>query len=141
MLLKVDTSNSIPVYSQIVNQIKHAIASGVLRSGEFLPSLRDTARDLRINPHTVAKAYRELEILGLVRTDHGRGTCVTAEGLQLTKERRHEQLRRLSEQLIVEGYHLGATPEEIIEAVGEGLTELLPEFESRDTARKEENHE
>ena len=94
MLLKVDTSNSIPVYSQIVNQIKHAIASGILRSGEFLPSLRDTARDLRINPHTVAKAYRELEILGLVRTDHGRGTCVTADGVQLSKERRHEQLRR-----------------------------------------------
>ena len=141
MLLKVDTSSSIPVYSQIVNQIKHAIASGILRSGEFLPSLRDTARDLRINPHTVAKAYRELEILGLVRTDHGRGTCVTADGVQLSKERRHEQLRRLAEQLIVEGYHLGATPEEIIEAVGAGLTELLPEFEVRDVARRDKDNE
>ena len=141
MLFRVDTNNPIPVYSQIVMQVKHAIASGVLRQGEFLPSLRDTAKELRINPHTVAKAYRELEMMGLVQTDHGRGTYVRDSGEALPETQRREELDRLSEQLIVEGYHIGASPEEIIDALQRKLIEMLPEFESRDAGKTEEENE
>jgi len=141
MLLRVDTTSATPVYSQIISQTKHAIASGVLREGDFLPSLRDTAKELRVNPHTVAKAYRELEVLGLVRTDQGRGTYVTGSGVERTDAYIREELERLCEQLVVEGYHLGASPEQIIEIVGQKLTALLGEFESRDAGKVEDANE
>ena len=140
MLLKVDLNSSVPVYAQIITQIKHAIASGILRTGEFLPSLRDTARELRVNPHTVAKAYRELEVMGLVRTDQGRGSYVS-DGARLSEDYRREQLGRLAEQFVVEGYHLGATPEEILETVGEKLTGILHEFDIRGKIGTEESND
>jgi len=139
MILRIDLNSSVPVYAQIVAQVKRAIASGVVRPGEFLPSLRDSASSLRINPLTVAKAYRELEVMGLVRTDHGRGTYVVHEAAQVSREQRREELRRPAEQLVVEGYHLGASAEEIREAVEERISEMHPEFESRDARMEEKN--
>jgi GntR family transcriptional regulator len=65
-----------PVYLQIVEQFQRRIASGVLRGGEALPSVRGLARQLSINPNTVVRAYRELEGLGLVESRHGEGTFV-----------------------------------------------------------------
>ena len=137
MILRVDISSSVPVYAQIIAQVKRAIASGVMRPGEFLPSLRDAAGTLRINPLTVAKAYRELEVMGLVRTDHGKGTYVIHEAARISREQRRDELLRLADQLVIEGYHLGANAEEIKGAVDERLTEMRPEFETRD-ARMEE---
>lgn len=139
MILKVDTDNSVPVYAQIISQVRHAIASGVIRPGEFLPSLREVAVQLRINPHTVAKAYRELEIQGLVRTDHGRGSYVTGDGVSLTRASRGVELHRLAEQIVVEGYHLGADPSEILGAVKERLAEMATEFEARDIKMEDGN--
>jgi len=138
MLLRVDINSPIPVYGQIVAQVKNAIASGIIRRGEFLPSLRDAAKSLRINPHTVAKAYRELEAEGLVRTDQGRGTCVTADVARLSRHHRRERLAQLSKQLVVEGYLLGATPEEITDAVRDELTEMRPTFQDRTAGRRED---
>ncbi|KPJ61957.1 hypothetical protein AMK68_05490 [candidate division KD3-62 bacterium DG_56] len=138
MLLRVEINSPIPVYAQIVAQVKNGIASGVIRRGEFLPSLRDAAGSLRINPHTVAKAYRELEAEGLVRTDQGRGTHVVADVTRLSDRHRRERLARLSEQLVAEGYLLGATPGEITEAVRDELTEMLPIFQSRTAGRRED---
>jgi len=138
MILRVDVSSSVPVYAQIVAQVKRAIASGVMRPSEFLPSLRDAAGMLRINPLTVAKAYRELEVMGLVRTDHGKGTYVIHEAAQISRAQRRSELLRLADQLVIEGYHLGADTGEIKEAVDERLTQMRPEFETRD-ARMEEH--
>lgn len=137
MLLRVDITGPVPVYAQIVAQIKSAIASGVIRPGEFLPSLRDAAKRLRVNPHTVAKAYRELEAEGLVRTDQGRGTCVTADLARLSDDHRRDRLARLSEQLVTEAYLLGATPQEITEAVRAELDDKSSTFHDRTRGRRE----
>jgi GntR family transcriptional regulator len=137
MLLRVDMAGPLPVYAQIVAQIRSAIASGVVRPGEFLPSLRDAAKSLRINPHTVAKAYRELEAEGLVRTDQGRGTQVVGDVGRLSDAHRRERLARLAEQLVVEGYLLGATAEQIAKAVDAELNERLSSFRDRSGDRRE----
>lgn len=66
-----------PVYLQLIEQVKHAVATGVLRSGDQLPAMRRVAEDLVINPNTVAKAYRELEHEGWIELRHGAGAFVT----------------------------------------------------------------
>ena len=74
MILRIDTTSSTPVYDQIVEQTKRAVASGAIRPGDALPSLREAARTLRINPLTVAKAYKQLEQDGVIETRHGLGS-------------------------------------------------------------------
>jgi GntR family transcriptional regulator len=140
MLIKVDPASSVPVYAEFVSQVKHAVAAGLLRPGDYLPSLRDAALSVRVNPNTVAKAYRELETQGVIRTDHGRGSIITDTGSDATSVYRHAELARLAGQLAVEGYHLGASPAEIAAALQSALTTLKPQFESRD-AGKETTHE
>src|SRR5687768_11038992 len=88
MLLHVDVRNGLAVYDQIVRQIKFAVADGVLRSGELAPSVRELARDLAINPNTVARAYRELQDDGVLETVRGMGLSVAATA------RRHCQAER-----------------------------------------------
>lgn len=136
MLLRVDTASSVPVYAQIVSQIKHAVASGLLRTGEYLPSLRDAAHAMRVNPNTVSKAYRELEIQGIVRTDHGRGTVVTENGVDASVAYRRAELARLAEYLTVEAYHLGASSGEIADAIQDAIRDLKPQFDSRDAGKE-----
>jgi len=125
MLFRVDPASAVPVYAQIVAQAKSAVASGILRPGDRLPSLRDTARALRINPNTVVKAYRDLEAQGVVRTEQGRGSVVTTGASPITAEERAERLYRLAEesaeQYMVEAYHLGAAPYEAANALGRAL--------------------
>ena len=78
--LRISANSGVPVYLQIEQQLKQAIASGVLRAGEALPSTRRTAAELRINPNTVARAYTELEREGVIRTVPGGGTFVADIG-------------------------------------------------------------
>ena len=77
MLLKPNPSSGLPIYLQLMEQIRHAIATGALRSGEQLPGIRPLAEELVINPNTVAKAYRELEHEGVVELRQGAGAFVT----------------------------------------------------------------
>lgn len=117
MIFNIDITSSIPIYAQIIAQVKHAIAAGVLRAGDGLPSLREAASRLRINPLTVARAYRELEASGIVRTDHGRGTFVSSKSQELGEEYRREALDQAVDRMLVEAYHLGASPDEVREVV------------------------
>jgi GntR family transcriptional regulator len=76
MLDRIDSRSRTPLYSQIATQFRVAIAAGALRPGEALPSVRQLASELRVNPATVVQAYRGLELEGLVSTRHGAGTYV-----------------------------------------------------------------
>jgi len=76
MLLRPSPSSGVPIYLQLMEQIKHAIETGALRSGEQLPGIRPLAEELVINPNTVAKAYRELEHEGVIELRHGAGAFV-----------------------------------------------------------------
>ena len=77
MLFRVNPSSGIPLYWQLIEQVKHAIDLGVLRPGEQLPTIRKVAEDLIMNPNTVARAYRELEQAGVIEVRHGSGAFVT----------------------------------------------------------------
>src|SRR2546430_14482333 len=76
MLLRVNPSSGVPIYLQLMEQVKHAIETGALRPGDQLPGMRPLAEELVINPNTVAKAYRELEHEGVIELRHGAGAFV-----------------------------------------------------------------
>ena len=76
MLFKPDSASGVPIYVQLMDQVKHAIATGALRPGEQLPGIRRIAVDLVMNPNTVAKAYRELEYEGIIELRHGAGAFI-----------------------------------------------------------------
>lgn len=112
MLPNVNTSSGVPIYLQLVEQFRRAIASGVLREGDTLPSLRQLAKELRINPLTIKKAYGDLEAGGLVTTQHGRGTYVAGQATLLSRSERRKLLTQHVEKLIIEARHLGLSPDE-----------------------------
>ncbi|PKK89520.1 MAG: GntR family transcriptional regulator [Candidatus Wallbacteria bacterium HGW-Wallbacteria-1] len=100
MEIKVDPSNPVPIYIQILDSLKLAIASGELNSGDRLPSVRELAVELRLNPRTVSNAYRELITLGLAETRKGIGLFLTdrcqpyagQEALSLLREKMNETI-------------------------------------------------
>lgn len=111
--LKRDRGN--PVYLQIQSQLERRIASGALAPGDGLPSVRALAKQLRINPNTVVRAYRELEFRGLVETRHGEGTFVTEDaGVQMQPD---ALLAERADQLVHEAKELGLTKEQTLSAV------------------------
>ena len=87
MLFDIDPQDSVPIYAQIIQRIKWGIASGALADGSQLPSVRELATRLRVNPNTIAKAYRELEYEGFVQRRQGQGTYVSASGEAVKSER------------------------------------------------------
>jgi GntR family transcriptional regulator len=80
MLLRPNPSSGVPIYLQLMEQVKHNIETGALRPGEQLPGIRPLAEELVINPNTVAKAYRELEHEGVIELRHGAGAFVSSNG-------------------------------------------------------------
>ena len=89
MLFRPNPSSGVPIYLQLMEQVKHAIETGALRPGEQLPGIRPVAEELVINPNTVAKAYRELEHEGVIELRHGAGAFVS------TRARGQKQTNRL----------------------------------------------
>ena len=76
MVLNLNLASGVPLYFQLIEQVKHAIETGVVRPGEQLPSVRQIAEELLINPNTVARAYRELEHEGIIEVKHGSGAYI-----------------------------------------------------------------
>jgi len=95
-----------PVYLQVVDQVKAAAASGAVRPGESLPSIRPLAEALRVNRNTVAKAYTELESQGIIETVAGKGCFVRANNSPFKKEVRRELLTQEIDQAVVQAHHL-----------------------------------
>jgi GntR family transcriptional regulator len=106
MLMMIDTSSAVPVYAQIVDQVKRAIATGVLKSGDCLPSLRDTALKLRVNARTVANAYKQLEIEGIIETRHGAGSFVTSGATKPSDSYRHDTLAKAFDSILLDAYQM-----------------------------------
>ncbi len=84
VVLTVDPRSGVPIYLQVIEQVKRSVAIGVLGAGEQLPTVKQLALDLTINPNTVAKAYRELERDGVIETSPGRGSFVKSNGVKDT---------------------------------------------------------
>jgi GntR family transcriptional regulator len=97
MLFRPNPALGVPIYLQLMEQVKHAIETGALRPGEQLPGIRPLAEELVINPNTVAKAYRELEHEGVIELRHGAGAFVSAQ----TRGRRASDALRAGQSIVV----------------------------------------
>jgi len=112
-MIKVDTSSFIPIYEQIKTQMKREIFAGNLRPNDPLPSIRDLATELLINPNTVARAYRELEMEGFIYTRKGKGCYVSDNSKQALTEERKIILTKIFDGAIKEAKMLGLDEEDI----------------------------
>jgi len=126
MQLHITTSEGVPIYLQIVNQIKYLVASGRLSPGDELPPIRTLAEQLVVNPNTVARAYRELEQVGVVEKRRTAGTYISAAGSPLA---RGEQVRILSERLdalLSEARQMGFSTDQVVELLRVRAADLMP---------------
>ena len=124
MMLQINFKSGKPIYLQMVDQIKAAAASGALRPGEALPSIRPLAEELRVNRNTVAKAYSELESLGVIETLPGKGCFLKENHSPLRKEVRRKLLTEEIDQAIVMAHHLQVPGPEFLELIRERMNVL-----------------
>ena len=106
MLLQIDFKSGKPVYLQLVDQVRYAAASGALRPGESLPSIRPLAEELRVNRNTVAKAYAELESQGVIETIPGKGCFLAENHSPFNKQVRQKLLLKEIDEAVVTAHHL-----------------------------------
>jgi len=121
--LDLDFSTSIPIYLQIIAEFKRQIATGLLKPGDKLPSQRDLAAQLKVNANTVQRAYREMEILGLVETLRGQGTFVR-QTEEIVEGTRDEMLTKLVDDFVAAMLSLGLTMGDTLELVKSRFREL-----------------
>jgi GntR family transcriptional regulator len=114
MYLRLDHQSGEAIYRQIVEQVKYKVASEELTSGQRLPSIRELAKQLKINPRTVVKAYEELRSAGLAVMRQGQGVFITDNQATLPEKLRRKQIEDMSRRLFAEASRLGADDEEII---------------------------
>lgn len=121
MLFQIDSASRAPIYRQLAQQIREAVARGRLAPESRLPSVRDLSRQLVINPNTVARVYTELERDGVLNTRPGLGVFVAQPRNDLTKKARKDRLTTLADQLLTEAVHLGFSAEESLALVSERM--------------------
>lgn|SRR5512140_2831820 len=124
MMLQINFKSGKPAYIQLVDQIKAAAASGALQPGDALPSIRPLAEELRLNRNTIAKAYSELESLGVIETLPGKGCFLRENHSPLRKEVRRKMLIEEIDQAIVMAHHLQVPGSEFLGLVRERLEAL-----------------
>jgi GntR family transcriptional regulator len=113
-VLTVDPRSGVPIYLQVIEQVKRSVALGILASGEQLPTVKQLALDLTINPNTVAKAYRELERDGVIETSPGRGSFVKSNGnAETTKTAATDVARDAIEAAVREAKSIGLGADDI----------------------------
>jgi len=120
---RLDAHSGVPVYRQLIDQVQAAIASGALAIGVQLPTVRQVAVDLAINPNTVSRAYREMEIRGLLDTQQGTGTFISDRKVEYSKDDRERILAQLAGEFVSRAGAAGFTLKQLMKA----LRELSPD--------------
>ena len=120
--LRIDPADAVPIWRQIEEGLGRLVASGALAPGSAVPSVRDLARDLRVNPATVAKAYQRLVDAGVLSVRRGEGTFVSASPPSVPKAERTRVLREAATRYAVVATHIGARKEEAVEEVAAAIT-------------------
>lgn len=115
VLLDVDSQSGVPIYVQLVEGVRHALAVGTLRPGERLPTVRALAKELAVAPNTVVKAYNELQRAGLIESRPGVGTVVVGDLEEVAREQQIEDLYRRLGVLVRDAVGLGITEDELWE--------------------------
>jgi GntR family transcriptional regulator len=124
---RLDAHSGVPVYRQLIDQVQAAVASGVLGAGDQLPTVRQVAVDLAINPNTVLRSYREMEIRGLLDTQQGTGTFVADRKVEYSRDERDRQLGQLVGEFVSRAGAAGFTLKQLMKA----LRDLQPEDERK----------
>ena len=137
MIIQLNFKSGKPVYLQIVDQIKAAAASGALQAGEALPYIRPLAEELRVNRNTIAKAYSELENLGVIETLPGKGCFLKGNNSPLRKEIRRRMVIEEIDQAIVQAHHLRVPSDEFLKLVHERITALDNKRRANDGHRED----
>lgn len=117
MHIRISANDGVPIYLQIVNQVKYLVAAGRLAPGDELPPIRTLAERLVINPNTVARAYRELEVAGVVEKRGTTGTFVSAAGSPLARRERVRILTERIDALLAEARQLGFDTDELFDLI------------------------
>ena len=125
MFINIDPSGDAPIFRQIAQQIKTAVAMGRLLPEEPLPSVRQLAVELAVNPNTVARAYLDLEIEGVIYKRQGAGTFVSSQGVEMSRNARRKVLSDLIEKALVEGVNLGLGEQELRESFDKVLEKIM----------------
>lgn len=125
MQININTRDGIPIYLQVVQQVKHLVASGRLSPGDELPAIRVLAEQLLVNPNTIARAYRELEQIGVVEKRRTAGTFVSAEGSPLARKERLKLLTERVDQLLVESHQMNLSLDDVIKLIHQRESSLL----------------
>jgi GntR family transcriptional regulator len=112
---RLDLRSGVPVYRQLIDQVLGAIASGALAPGDRLPTVRQVAVDLAINPNTVVRAYKELEIRGVLTTQQGTGTFISTNQTKPDEVERQRRLNQMVSEVVARAGAEGYTLEELIE--------------------------
>ena len=138
MLIQLNFKSGMPVYLQVVDQVKSAAASGALRTGEPLPSIRPLAEQLRINRNTVAKAYAELEGQGVIETIAGRGCFLKENHSPFRKDVRLKMVAEEIDAAIVQAHHLRVENRDFLDLVRERLDIFEQTNKAHEAKAKEE---
>ncbi len=121
---QVNPSSGVPIYRQLMDQVRALVASGRLAEGDLLPSVRQVAQDLQVNQMTVSKAYSLLERDGVVERVRGQGMRVNQQAPRGTLKERQNELRPLLEQVAAQAYQLALTREQVLAALDPFLKDL-----------------
>ncbi|MCU1236594.1 MAG: transcriptional regulator, GntR family [Candidatus Solibacter sp.] len=119
---RLDSQSGVPVYRQIIDQVLGGMSAGNLKAGTQLPTVRQVAVDLSINPNTVVRAYRELEIRGVLETQQGTGTFISQQKVKSNEVERRRQLGQLVTEFVSRAGASGFTVEELVEELQERST-------------------
>jgi GntR family transcriptional regulator len=122
---QLDLHSGVPVYRQIIDQVRGGIASGSLTAGDQLPTVRQLAVDLAINPNTVVRAYRELELGGLLETHQGTGTFISQQKIKRADAERKRQLSQIIADSVARAGAAGFTVDDLVEALRELVSEEM----------------
>lgn len=117
MQIHIQAQGGVPIYLQVMQQIKYLVASGRLEPGDELPSIRSLAEQLIVNPNTIARAYRELETQGVVEKRRTAGTFVADSGSPLARKERLKLLKERIDQLLTEAFQMGFELDEVMKLV------------------------
>ena len=119
MFFEINPSNGVAIFEQIARQVKYAVANGALRVGELVPSVRELATKLAVNPNTVARAYRDLQTDGFLEPIRGEGLRVTRQAIERSRKHRTKLLHDRIRLVVVEAKQSGITEEEFYAIVDE----------------------
>ena len=134
MEFRIDPASRLPIYRQLANQLREAVARGRLLPDERLPSVRELSRTLVVNPNTIARVYTEMEREGILNTRPGLGVFVARPRAELTMKVRKDRLQESLDHFLTEAVHLGFSADEVVAGVAERVKEF--QWQAEDTPPK-----